>query len=125
MKKYDYILVGKRSVCRRNLPGTPERTKSAVSVVEKRNHRRKTCTVRTLRASMSINTVPISSIPAAGRYGDFVNSLAEFNRYTNSPVANYKDEMYNMPFNMNTFSRMWGISTPEEAKRSYRNRERS
>ena len=47
---------------------------------------------------------------------DFVNSLAEFNRYTNSPVANYKGEMYNMPFNMNTFSKMWNISTPKEAK---------
>ncbi len=47
---------------------------------------------------------------------DFVNSLVEFNRYTNSPVANYKGEMYNMPFNMNTFSKMWGISTPQEAK---------
>ena len=47
----------------------------------------------------------------------FVNSLAEFNRYTNSPIANYKGEIYNMPFNMNTFSRMWGISTPEEAKK--------
>jgi len=46
----------------------------------------------------------------------FVNELAEFNRYTNSPVANFKGEMYNMPFNMNTFSRMWGISTPGEAK---------
>ena len=40
----------------------------------------------------------------------------EFNRYTNSPVANYKGEMYNMPFNMNTFSKMWNISTPEQAK---------
>ncbi len=47
---------------------------------------------------------------------DFVNQFTEFNRYTNSPVANYKGEMYNMPFNMNTFSRMWGISTPDEAK---------
>ncbi len=47
---------------------------------------------------------------------DFVNQFTEFNRYTNSPVANYKGEMYNMPFNMNTFSRMWGISTPAEAK---------
>ncbi len=46
---------------------------------------------------------------------NFVNSLTEFNRYTNSPVANYKGEMYNMPFNMNTFSKMWGISTPKEA----------
>ena len=50
------------------------------------------------------------------RVWQFVNSLAEFNRYTNSPVANYKGEMYNMPFNMNTFSRMWGVSTPAEAK---------
>ncbi len=48
---------------------------------------------------------------------DYVNRLAEFNRYTNSPVANYKGEMYNMPFNMNTFSKMWNISTPEEAKK--------
>ena len=47
----------------------------------------------------------------------FVNSLAAFNRYTNSPVANYKGEMYNMPFNMNTFSKMWNISTPAEAKK--------
>ena len=47
---------------------------------------------------------------------DFVNSLAEFNRYTNSPVANYKGEMYNMPFNMNTFSKMWNLSTPAQAK---------
>lgn len=46
----------------------------------------------------------------------FVNSLAEFNRYTNSPIANYKGEIYNMPFNMNTFSKMWEIRTPEEAK---------
>ncbi len=47
---------------------------------------------------------------------DFVNSLAEFNRFTNSPIANYKGEIYNMPFNMNTFSRMWGISAPDEAR---------
>lgn len=50
------------------------------------------------------------------RVWDFVNSLAEFNRFTNSPIANYKGEIYNMPFNMNTFSKMWGIRTPEEAK---------
>ncbi|XCP84716.1 UDP-galactopyranose mutase [Roseburia hominis] len=47
---------------------------------------------------------------------DYVQQFAEFNRYTNAPVARYKDELYNMPFNMNTFSRMWGIVTPEEAK---------
>ncbi|MBQ7210942.1 MAG: UDP-galactopyranose mutase [Paludibacteraceae bacterium] len=46
----------------------------------------------------------------------FVNSLVEFNRYTNSPVANYKGELFNLPFNMNTFSKMWGVSTPREAQ---------
>ena len=47
---------------------------------------------------------------------DFVNSFVEFNRYTNSPVANYKGKLYNLPFNMNTFYQMWGVKTPEEAK---------
>lgn len=47
---------------------------------------------------------------------DFVNSFVEFNRYTNSPVANYKGSLYNLPFNMNTFYQMWGVKTPEEAK---------
>jgi UDP-galactopyranose mutase len=47
---------------------------------------------------------------------DFVNSIVEFNRYTNSPVANYKGRMYNLPFNMNTFYQMWGVRTPEEAQ---------
>lgn len=47
---------------------------------------------------------------------DFVNSIVEFNRYTNSPVANYKGQLFNLPFNMNTFNQMWGVTTPEEAK---------
>lgn len=47
---------------------------------------------------------------------DYIQQFAEFNRYTNSPVAFYKDEVYNMPFNMNTFSRLWNIKTPKEAK---------
>ncbi|WP_028896089.1 UDP-galactopyranose mutase [Prevotella sp. HUN102] len=47
---------------------------------------------------------------------DFVNSLVEFNRYTNSPIANYKGQLYNLPFNMNTFYQMWGTVTPEDAR---------
>ena len=47
---------------------------------------------------------------------NFVNSIVEFNRYTNSPVANYKGKLYNLPFNMNTFYQMWGVTTPEEAQ---------
>lgn len=46
---------------------------------------------------------------------DFVNSIVEFNRYTNSPVANYNGKLYNLPFNMNTFYQMWGVTTPAEA----------
>ena len=46
---------------------------------------------------------------------EFVNSIVEFNRYTNSPVANYKGMLYNLPFNMNTFYQMWGVVTPEQA----------
>ena len=47
---------------------------------------------------------------------DYVNRFATFNRYTNSPVARYKDEIYNLPFNMNTFNKLWGVITPQEAK---------
>nr|WP_283571156.1 UDP-galactopyranose mutase [Paenibacillus brevis] len=46
----------------------------------------------------------------------YVNQFAEFNRFTNSPLANYKGELYNLPFNMNTFNKMWGVITPEEAR---------
>ncbi len=49
------------------------------------------------------------------RVWQFVNSLVEFNRYTNSPVANYQGKLYNLPFNMNTFYQMWGVTTPAEA----------
>lgn len=47
---------------------------------------------------------------------NFVNSIVEFNRYTNSPIANYKGELYNLPFNMNTFNSLWGVKTPAEAQ---------
>lgn len=47
---------------------------------------------------------------------DYINQFAEFNRYTNSPVARYKNELYNMPFNMNTFNKLWGVVTPKEAQ---------
>ena len=48
---------------------------------------------------------------------DYVNSFIEFNRYTNSPIANYKGKLYNLPFNMNTFYQLWGVKTPEEAQK--------
>ncbi len=50
------------------------------------------------------------------RVWDYMNCFAQFNRYTNSPIARYKDELYNLPFNMNTFHALWGVVTPDEAK---------
>ena len=59
------------------------------------------------------------------RVWEYVNRFAEFNRFTNSPVANYHDELYNLPFNMNTFYEMWGVRTPEEAKAKIEEQRRS
>jgi len=115
MKKYDYVLVGSGLY-------------AGVWAREARKHG-KTCLVVEKRDHIGGNVYceEVEGIHVH-RYGahifhtsdrqvwDYVNELAEFNRYTNSPVANYKGEMYNMPFNMNTFSKMWGISTPAQAK---------
>lgn len=56
---------------------------------------------------------------------DFVNSIVEFNRFTNSPVVNYKGKLYNLPFNMNTFYQMWGVKTPEEAQNKIKEQRQS
>ena len=115
MKKYDYVLVGSGLYAGVWAYEAKKRGKTCL-VVEKRDH-----------IGGNVYCEEVEGIHVH-RYGahifhtsdrqvwDYVNQLAEFNRYTNSPVANYKGEMYNMPFNMNTFSKMWGISTPAEAK---------
>ena len=115
MKKYDYVLAGSGLFAGVWAYLAKKQGKTCL-VVEKRNH-----------IGGNIYCEDIENIHVH-KYGahifhtsnrevwDFVNTLVEFNRYTNSPVANYKGEMYNMPFNMNTFSKMWGISTPQEAK---------
>ena len=115
MKKYDYVLVGSGLYAGVWAHEARKAGKTCL-VVEKRGH-----------IGGNVYCEDIEGIHVH-RYGahifhtsdrkvwDYVNKLAEFNRYTNSPVANYKGEMYNMPFNMNTFSKMWGIRTPAEAK---------
>ena len=115
MKKYDYVLVGSGLFAGVWAYLARKKGKTCL-VVEKRDH-----------IGGNIYCQDVEGIHVY-KYGahifhtsnrevwDFVNSLVEFNRYTNSPVANYKGEMYNMPFNMNTFSKMWNISTPEEAR---------
>lgn len=115
MKKYDYLIVGA------GLYGAVfayEATKVGKKclVIDKRNH-----------IAGNVYTYEREGINVH-QYGahifhtnnkqvwEYVNQFAEFNRYTNSPVANYKGEIYNMPFNMNTFNKMWGVITPQEAK---------
>lgn len=115
MKKYDYLLVGSGLFAGVFAYKAKQKGKS-VLVVEKRDH---------IGGNVYCEDVEGIHVHKYGAHifhtsnkavWDFVNSLAEFNRYTNSPVANYNGEMYNMPFNMNTFSKMWGVSTPAQAK---------
>lgn len=114
MEKYDYILVGAGLFSAVFAYEARKRGKKCL-VVEKRDH-----------IGGNIYCEDIKGIPVH-KYGahifhtsnkrvwDFVNELAEFNRFTNSPLANYKGEIYNLPFNMNTFHKMWGTVTPKEA----------
>ena len=115
MKKYDYLIVGS------GLFGA-----TFAHLVHKQG---KTCLVIDKRPHLGGN-IYCENIEGINvhKYGahifhtsnkevwNFVNSIVEFNRYTNSPVANYKGKLYNLPFNMNTFYQMWGVTTPEEAQ---------
>ncbi|MCE6034536.1 UDP-galactopyranose mutase [Levilactobacillus brevis] len=114
MKNYDYLVVGAGLFGAAFAYEAAKRGKR-VKVIEKRDH-----------IAGNIYTKEIDGIQVH-QYGahifhtsnkevwEYVNQFAEFNRYTNSPVANYKRHMYNLPFNMNTFSEMWGVRAPEEA----------
>ena len=114
MKNYDYLVVGAGLFGATFAYEAAKRGKR-VKVIEKRDH-----------IAGNIYTKEVDGIQVH-QYGahifltsnkevwEYVNQFAEFNRYTNSPVANYKGHMYNLPFNMNTFSEMWGVRTPEEA----------
>ena len=113
--KYDYLIVGSGLFGAIFAYEAKKRGKK-VLVIEKRNH-----------IGGNIYTEEIEGI-RVHKYGahifhtsnkevwDYINQFAEFNRYTNSPVARYKNELYNMPFNMNTFHELWGVITPKEAK---------
>lgn len=115
MKKYDYLIVGA------GLFGCvfAERMTAAGArclVVEKRNH---------VGGNMYTQNIEGINVHIYGAHifhtadkmvWDYINKFAEFNNYINSPVAFYKDETYNLPFNMNTFNRLWGVRTPAEAK---------
>ncbi len=116
MKKYDYVLVGGGLFAGTFAYFAQKKNKRCL-VLEKR---------QTLGGNLYCKEVEGIHVHEYGAHifhtsnrqvWEFVNSLVEFNRYTNSPIANYKGEIYNMPFNMNTFSKMWGAATPQEAKK--------
>ena len=113
--EYDYLIVGAGlygAVCAQQLKQSGKK----VLVIEKRNH-----------IAGNVYTEKVAGIQVH-KYGahifhtnnktvwDYVNSFAAFNRYTNSPIANYKGELYSLPFNMYTFNRMWNVATAEDAK---------
>lgn len=115
MKKYDYVIVG-GGLFAGTFAYFAKKAGKTCLIVEKRE---------TLGGNLYCEDIEGIHVHKYGAHifhtsnrkvWDFVNSLVEFNRYTNSPVANYKGEIYNMPFNMNAFSKMWGIATPKEAE---------
>ena len=115
MKKYDYVLVGS-GLYNGVFAYLARQAGKKCLVVEKRDHIGGNIYCEDMEG-IHVHKYGAHIFHTSNReVWDFVNSLVEFNRYTNSPVANYHGEMYNMPFNMNTFSKMWGVSTPAEAK---------
>ena len=115
MKKYDYLIVGAGLYGAVMAHELGKQGKKCL-VIDRRNH---------IAGNIYCEDVEGIHVHKYGahifhtsdkRVWDYINQFAEFNNYINSPVAVYKDELYNMPFNMNTFSKMWGIRTPQEAK---------
>lgn len=115
MKKYDYLIVG-AGLYGSTFAYLATKQGKRCLVIDKREH---------VGGNLYCENVEGINVHKYGAHifhtsnkkvWDFVNSIVEFNRYTNSPVANYKGRMYNLPFNMNTFYQMWGVRTPEEAQ---------
>jgi UDP-galactopyranose mutase len=114
-KKYDYVIVGAGLFAGVFAYKMREQGKTCL-VIEKRNH---------IGGNLYCEEIEGITVHKYGAHifhtsnkmvWDFVTNLVSFNGYINSPIANYNGEIYNLPFNMNTFSKMWGISTPKQAK---------
>ena len=114
MKKYDYLVVG-AGLYGAVFAEQAKKTGKSVLVIDKRDH---------IAGNVYTKSIEDINVHIYGahifhtnnkRVWDYVNRFAEFNRFTNSPVANYKGELYSLPFNMYTFNKMWGVVTPDEA----------
>lgn len=115
MKPYDYLIVG-AGLFGATIAYRARQAGKRVLVIDRRSH---------LGGNIYCEEVEGIHVHKYGAHifhtdnravWQFVNSLVEFNRYTNSPVANYRGHLYNLPFNMNTFAQMWGVITPAEAQ---------
>ena len=113
--KYDYLIVG-AGIYGSTFACMAHRKGMRCLVIDKRNH---------LGGNIYCENIEGVNVHKYGAHifhtsnkkvWDFANSIVEFNRYTNSPIANYKGKQYNLPFNMNTFYQMWGVLTPAEAQ---------
>ena len=115
MKRYDYLIVGAGlygAVFARELT---RRGKSCL-VIDRRNHVAGNIYTEKM-AGINVHKYGAHIFHTSDReVWEYVNQFAEFNNYVNSPLAVYRDELYNLPFNMNTFSKIWGIRTPKEAR---------
>ncbi len=113
--KYDYLVVG-AGLFGATFAYEAKKKGKNVLVIDKRNHiAGNIYTEKRSDINVHIYGAHIFHTNEKSTW-EYVNQFAEFNNYINSPVAVYKDELYNLPFNMNTFSKMWGIKTPQEAK---------
>lgn len=115
MKQYDYLIVGS-GLFGATFAYKAEQAGKKCLVIDRRSH---------LGGNVYCENIEGVNVHKYGAHifhtnnkevWDFVNAIVEFNRYTNSPVANYKGKLYNLPFNMNTFYQMWGVTTPEQAQ---------
>lgn len=115
MKQYDYLIVG-AGLFGATFAHQALRSGKKCLVIDRRNHAGGNIFCRNEDGiNVHVYGAHIFHTNDKGIW-DFVNSFAEFNRYTNSPVANYKGELYNLPFNMNTFYKLWKVKTPAEAQ---------
>jgi UDP-galactopyranose mutase len=115
MKKYNYIIVGSGLFGSIFAYEAKKRGRKCL-IIDKRNHIGGNIYTKKIEG-INVHEYGAHIFHTSNRVvWDYINSFAEFNRYTNSPVAIYKDELYNMPFNMNTFNKLWGVKTPTEAK---------
>ena len=113
-KEYDYLIVG-AGIYGATFACMAHRQGKCCLVIDKRSH---------LGGNIYCENIEGINVHKYGAHifhtsykdvWEYVNQFVEFNNYVNSPVANYKGELYNLPFNMNTFAKLWGIVTPAEA----------